>query len=167
MLKEDSFLDESLENLSNDCYSVKVLESTVNKIKMLRNIEDKAGISRLDIKYKNGFYDIPDDEYNAIKRIFRTVKAKPSNPQKFRELYIFMVKHIIGNELILSKKSSKRDENGKQLYNYELDEFAIQYHLDLNKFKNNKGSGFDQYFINRFNIENVIDKQTEFLSDDQ
>ena len=79
---------------------------------------------------------------------------------------ISMIRSVIGHDFIQRRQNTKRDANGKRHYTYDLDIGVAKYHLGLNKFKNNKCKGFDQYFIDKLNIEYVVNKEIEFLPDD-
>ena len=146
--------------------NVKVLETTVAKIKMVRDMEENAGISRLDVSNSNMFYVMQDSKYNVVKGMFRTTKPKPTTPHQFQAMYVSMVRNIIGNDFTQASRSTKSDKDGKRSYGYDLDIGEYKCHLELNKFKNEQCTGFDEFFIENFNTERVATEQYEFLPDD-
>jgi hypothetical protein len=167
LLRTDKYIKESLEQLNNRSYGVKILESSYAKIRWIRYLEDIAHIGRLDINSDISF-QLKDSEIRAINNTFRFTQRIPETPYKCKQLYISMIKNLIGNEFILKHRSSRRDENGQQHYNYDLDIGVVMYHLELNKYKNKRCTDFDEVFINKFGIIciNEDNKQPEFLPGD-
>ena len=96
--------------MNNECSGVKILECRDAKIMWIRYLEDTAGIGRLDISNDHISFQLSDSEIRAINNTFRLSKAKPNTPYKSKQLYISMIKNLIGNELIQTNRSTRRDE---------------------------------------------------------
>ena len=84
-------------------------------------------------KEESTFKLLDESLYKNVKYTFETKKSKPTNYTELKELYVFMLKQLSSKELILTKRSYKK-ENRKEM-TYRLDEAYIKYHIDLSTYK--------------------------------
>ena len=101
MLKTDAYIDSKIAKMN-----VKMYPSIFHKIKMIRILESNYGLEYLDVAYtKNDNIVMTDEQYNTIKKLFRTTKTKPTNLSEFKTLYISMLKNVLGNDSIIGTKT--------------------------------------------------------------
>ena len=65
------------------------------------------------------FYDIPENEYNLICKIFRITRAKPSNIHELFKMYVSMIRNITTSEFVIAKQNTTR-ANKKMSYTLTL-----------------------------------------------
>ena len=81
-----------------------------------------------------------ETKYKLIRTVFRTSKKAPTNFKELMKLYAGMIRHVSGNDLIVSKKlktKTQRDDNV-----YFLNEAVRDMHLELNSYKNMRMNDF-------------------------
>ncbi len=90
IFKSDLDIDVKLEKINNETYHVKSMDSIYTKIKLLRTLENKLNIQKLDVNYESDdlINNISDDEWLFIKQVFRSTRHKPKNMNEFKP-YIY------------------------------------------------------------------------------
>ena len=89
--------------------------SIFNKIRLIRDLEEKYNIGIINVA--NGRTDnieMDENTYKLIRTVFRTSKKAPTNFKELMKLYAGMIRHVSGNDLIVSKKlktKTQRDDN--------------------------------------------------------
>jgi len=123
-----------------------------NKIMLLKEFEINNKIDRMDINFNNSKpeINITDDNFNLIKSFFNTKKTKPKTEKDIKELYIMMIKNIIGSYLKIIESEQIQEKN-KRFYEYNLNDELF------NKFKKliqrqNKNI-FDEKLLIKYDIE--------------
>lgn len=137
--KDEKYLQKKIEIIKNTNYSVKWMSSIYNKILLFRHFEKKYNIS-LDSDYLNkDLLEMPKDEIDLYKKVF-LFKFVPKTKGDLLKVYISMMKHITGTEII--KTSRKQIKNIKK-YHYIINDEYINKILELNKYQNPHKLGFD------------------------
>ena len=114
------------------------------------------------------FYDIPENEYKLICKIFRITRAKPSNMHKLFTMYVSMLRNIMTSEFVIGKQNTTR--TNKKM-SYTLNDKFIKFHIELNMFSNPYLVNFDKYLLNSINIQipkredETTSNNDEFLDD--
>ena len=158
ILKTDEYITKKINN--NDMFKVQAINTSYNKIGIIRKYEKQFNLKPLDINYdKNDVIDINNNMWLLTKKLFRTTIEKPQNMTDFKKLYIHMIKNITGSDFIKSKKTSK-DINGKKqtYYKYDINDDYIKQQLKLNSFINPNCSNFHQDFKDKYDI---VEKQEQ------
>jgi hypothetical protein len=79
LLQTDEALSKELAKLKKSTYEFKLLQTTVQKIKVLRQIEATYNIGFLDVTFEdNGAINMEDNLYRTIKLLFKSKRAKPT-----------------------------------------------------------------------------------------
>ena len=84
-LKDEEFIQQKIFDLERDNYNVTVMTSTYHKIKHIKSFEQRMKIQKYQIDVKLDdvtFFDIPQNEYLLICKLFRIKREKPSNNYK-------------------------------------------------------------------------------------
>ena len=133
--KSDDFINGKLRQSQCLNFNERTMVSIFNKIKLIRDIEEKYNIGFLNVT--NGRTDnieMDGNTYKLIRTVFRTSKKAPTNFKALMKLYAGMIRHVSGNDLIVSKKlktKTQRDDNV-----YFLNQVVRDMHLELNSYKN-------------------------------
>ena len=115
-----------------------------------------------------------DKTYKLIKTVFKTTKKAPSNFKELMKLYVGMVRHVGGNNLVVSKQVKTRKAQRDEVV-YNLDEVVRDYHLELNSQKNKQMNDFiDVELIAKFvkpvpvnnDLNLFLDNDEEDVDDD-
>ena len=108
----------------------------------MRQIEADYNIGFLDVSFEDdGAITMKDNLYRTIKLLFKSKRSKPTTKQELKGMYIAMIKHIAGIDIIETTRSRKgRGQEKERTYtlNYEM----IRRHLELNQYKNPKQRDF-------------------------
>jgi len=115
--------------------------SIFNKIRLIRDLEEKYNIGFLNVS--NGRTDnieMHENTYKLIRTVFRTSKKAPTNFKELMKLYAGMIRHVSGNDLIVSKKLNTKTQ--RDAYIYILNEAVRDMHLELNSYKNMRMNDF-------------------------
>ena len=163
LLKSEDYINIHINQLHNDNYNAVVNNSIYHKIKILYDIERGMNITHLNVNKCNEIkmYNIPEDTFKYMKKIFRITRPKPSNTKDLFILYISIIKNITCKDFITSLKSTKR--NDKTTY-YSLNEEFIKYHIDLNKLSNPKLKNYHHDTLEMLNIEIPICETPEYVN---
>ena len=118
-------------------------------------------IKPLDVEFEDiKDYEMDDVFYKLIKTVFRTTKAKPTNKDELRKLYISIIKNITNNEIVITKRINTRKEGKRGQYTYFLNNELINRYIELNKFTNLHS----KHFMNGF-VKEVVNDDVEFVDD--
>ena len=144
--KSDDFINGKLRQSQCLNFNERTMVSILNKIKIIRDLEGKYNIGFLNVglrpisRYAQGIangrtdtIEMDGHTYKLIRTVFRTSKKAPTNFKELMKLYAGMIRHVSGNDLIVSKKlktKTQRDDNV-----YFLNEAVRDMHLELNSYK--------------------------------
>ena len=108
----------------------------------MRKLEANYNIGFLDVSYEdNGPIRMEDNLYRTIKLLFKSKRGKPTTKQELKGMYIAMIKHIAGINII--ETTRKRNVKGKEKERtYKVNYETIRRHLTLNQYKNPKQTDF-------------------------
>ncbi len=161
LLKSDEYLNELKEQ--EDKLKIKTVDTTLNKILLLRQFERDNFIKKLDINFDESKpqINIPDDKFKLIKKVFRITKNKPSNIKELNKFYIGMLRNIIGNLEVIKtdSKTNTNNKNSKDLkYNWNegLNKQLFEVNLNMSQ------KYFDDDILKRLKLELIDDEVYKF-----
>ena len=101
----------------------------------MRKIEANYNIGFLDVSYEdNGPIRMEDNLYRTIKLLFKSKRGKPTTKQELKGMYVAMIKHIAGINII--ETTRKRKAKGKEKErSYKLNVNTIRRHIELRQCK--------------------------------
>jgi len=173
-IKSNEYICEKISNNNKNNFIVNNLGNIYNKIQLITFMETNMNISKLEINNKNiNYFELSNDNYNLIKSLFRTTKSRPKNSIQLHNLYIMMIRNVIGSEFIQIER--KRCGNNKKEYSYSLNEDSIKKHIELNQYSNPNFKNYCNEVINKYklkiikndiieskdNYNNQLDKNTD------
>ena len=151
ILKNDDHINKKIHEAKENSFDIKNLSSIYNKIHVIRNLENKYNIQKLQVDFQNtGPIEMNDDEHKYIKSIFRISKPKPKDYEELRKIYVTMIKHVTSNDLIKSFQSKQKETRDERIY--KINNEFIQFHLKLNNFSNIYNRNFHDEIKNKFEI---------------
>jgi len=156
--KTNKVISEQLINNKQNNMNVKLLNSTNNKIILLRKFEKDNNIAPFDINFEKNDdinVNLSDEKFRHVQDIFRISKSKPTDKNGLKKLYIGMLKNIFGTLEIIKSKRFKTKER-KEIITYTFNNDLIDKLFKL-AFKSNK-SCFDDQLLTTINIKKPIDK---------
>lgn len=131
-------LMQNLDSINHKCLILlnapSAISSTYKKIYLLRTIETNNKIDFLDVSSDAKTFNITDDEYSSITKLFRTTKTKPKDAREFKKLYIALIKNIASLDIITSVTNNTKAR--RKLIDYNLNIETLKYHLNLHRFSN-------------------------------
>ena len=179
LLKDETFINDKIVHLEKDNYSITNLGSSYHKIKQILLLAKSMNIQRLEIDKKDfTFYEISDNQYKLISKIFRCTKPKPTDKYTLMKLYTSMLRNIGGSDIIISICGTTRASRKME---YKINTNLIHHMIELNKFKNPYLKQYDINILNNLKIEipvmpvinvdenaslNTLDKDIIFDDDD-
>ena len=83
-----------------------------------------------------------DGLYDTIRLLFKSKRRKPTTKQELKCIYISMLKHIAGVDIIKSRKETTYNSDNRREMIYTLSHDTIRHHLMLNQYKNPDGKDF-------------------------
>ena len=108
----------------------------------MRQIEANYNIGFLDVSFEdNGEITMEDKLHRTIKLLFKSKRGKPTTKQELKKIYIAMIKHIAGINIIETTRSRKSKGQEKER-TYKVNYETIRRHLTLNQYKNPKQTDF-------------------------
>ena len=113
------------------------------KLEHIKSLEQRMKIQKYQINAKIDdiiYFDISDDEYQLICKLFRIVRKKPSTNYELFKLYISMLRNVMTSEIVISTKGTTR---ANQKISYKLNKDFVKFHIDLNMFSNPYLRNFD------------------------
>lgn len=170
-LKDEEFIQQKIFDLERDNYNITVMSSIYHKIKHIKSLEQRMKIQKYQINAKLEnitYYDISDNEYTLICKLFRIVRKKPSSKDELFKLYISMLRNVMTSEFVISTKGTTRDN---QKISYKLNADFVRFHIDLNMFSNPYLRNFDNDILISLGIikpqvpKNIV-KTLESFDDD-
>jgi hypothetical protein len=168
-LRSDEYINKKMKIAKEKSFNVKNMTLIYNKIKFIRQFEQEYNIRPFEVDYiYEGDIKMDDSQYKYIKNIFRITQKKPENYNELKKIYISMIRNITSNNLITSTQGTKKEDRNERYYKFNDD--VIKYHLELNKYNNPDRLHFQEYFKNKYDIEepkiNFIDDTENFKIDD-
>jgi hypothetical protein len=152
ILKDDLYILSKIQNTENNNFNIVVLDDTYHKIKLVRDLEKEMKINKLQVDKKIDdvhFFNIPDKTYLLMKKVFRIVRAKPTNKADLFKMYISMIKNITCQEFIISTKGTTRKN---KTTSYKLNDELIKFHVELNLYSNNYLTNYDADILKMLDI---------------
>lgn len=164
-LRSDEYINKKMTIAKEKSFNVKNMTLIYNKIKFIRQIEQEYNIKPFQVDYtQEGEIIMDDNKYKYIKNIFRITQKKPENYNELKKIYISMLRNVTNNNLITSSQGTKKEDRNERYYKFNDD--VILYHLELNKYSNPERRHFQEYFKNKYDIEepkyNFIDDNDNF-----
>ena len=104
------------------------------KIQLIRQFEHFYNFKPLQLEHfqhMDDFKPLDKHLYHNIKKSFESKKDEPTNIKQLEQLYIFMIKHITGKDIIIGKQKMK---DSLREYNYKVDNHFLKYHIPLNSY---------------------------------
>ena len=129
------------------------MSSTYHKIKHIKSLEQRMKIQKYQINAKLDditYFDIPDNEYILICKLFEKNRKKPLTKDELFKLYISMLRNVMTSKIVISTKGTTRDN---QKISYKLDKDFVKFHIDLNTFSNPYLRNFDVDILTSLGIE--------------
>jgi hypothetical protein len=109
---------------------------------------------------ENANIEMSDDFYKLLKSVFRLTKAKPKDMREMIKLYVGLVRHVGGNDLITSTQLRKGADRG--LVVYSLTDNVMDLHLKIHSFKDNNM----REFISNLQVDKYIIQEEKEPTDD-
>lgn len=164
-LRSDEYINKKMIIAKEKSFNIKNMSLIYNKIKFIRQIEQEYNIRPFEVEYtQEGDITMDDNKYKYIKNIFRITQKKPENYNELKKIYISMLRNVTNNNLITSSQRTKKEDRNERYYKFNDD--VILYHLELNKYNNPDKKHFQEYFKNKYDIEetkyNFIDDIDNF-----
>ena len=164
-LRSDEYINKKMIIAKEKSFNIKNMSLIYNKIKFIRQIEQEYNIRPFEVEYtQEGDITMDDNKYKYIKNIFRITQKKPENYNELKKIYISMLRNVTNNNLITSSQGTKKEDRNERYYKFNDD--VILYHLELNKYNNPDKKHFQEYFKNKYDIEetkyNFIDDIDNF-----
>ena len=146
--KQITLKEASVEVLTNTSFNVKVINSTFTKLSLLHKIIEPNNILTVFTSDTIN-YNIDDDIYNMIKKLYRCSKSKPTDKEEYILLITTMIKHLTYKDLI---ETDVKKSNKTRTYTYSLNEEYLKHHIELDKYANNNYVNYDEYIKTRYNL---------------
>jgi hypothetical protein len=147
-LQSDEHVDAKIADLSFNCLEAKATANAYQKIKLLRAAEAKWGFTSLET-------ELDEPVFKLISHAFRLRRANPNTQEEAAKLYKTLVNKLTFNNLLRYTRA------GGLLWSTE----AVKTHLDLNKFKNKRVSGFAPAVVTKFGLTPEAVPQGLFCED--
>ena len=151
--KDEEFVQQKIFDLERDNYNITVMSSTYHKIKHIKSLEQRMKIQKYQINAKLDditYFNIPDNEYILICKLFEKNRKKPLTKDELFKLYISMLRNVMTSEIVISAKGTTRD-NLKM--SYKLNKDFVKFHIDLDMFSNPYLRNFDVDILTSLGIE--------------
>ena len=168
-LRSDEYINKKMMIAKEKSFNVKNMTLIYNKIKFIRQFEKKYKIAPFEVEYTyEGEVIMDESQYKYIKNIFRITQKKPTNYNELKKIYISMLRNVTNNNLITSTQGTKKEDRNERYY--KINDDVIKYHLELNKYNNPERRHFQEYFKEKYDIEepkiNFIDDNDNFKLDE-
>jgi len=138
LIKDDNYINEQRLIETRDNMKVKAVHSKYAKINILRQIEKILNIDILALRsISTAMYDnkvnLSDEMFDLYKLQFKSSKSKPKLYKDLVKLYIDGIKNLTRSiKLITSQRTTTR----KPVTVYDIDYDVLNFHIDLNHFRN-------------------------------
>ena len=155
-MKDEEFIQQKIFDLERDNYNLTNISSTYHKIKHMMWLEKKMNIKRFQVDAKLAdvvYYNISNNEYKLISKTFSIVRIKPTNADELFKLYIYMLRHLMSNDILIKTKGTLR-KNNKITYKLNVD--FLTFFIELSRYKNPNLSNFDIDILKLLGIEKPI-----------
>ena len=148
LLKSKEYIQHRINKLTNTSFNVKVINSTFTKLSLLHKIIEPNNILTVFTSDTIN-YNIDDDIFNMIKKLYRCSKSKPTDKEEYILLITTMIKHLTYKDLI---ETDVKKSNKTRTYTYSLNEEYLKHHIELDKYANNNYVNYDEYIKTRYNL---------------
>jgi hypothetical protein len=150
--KNDTYIEDKIKLLIINNFDCKILNNIYNKIKLIRTIQSKYNIIDFDVKGDYIKNKITKDEYNLIKSTFRLTRNIPTNNGELILMYVTMIKHICGSDII---KSKQVQNNNEKFMVYKYNNEHLEFHYSLASYYSTKNITLDPF------DDNIQNKNTD------
>lgn len=123
-MTDDLTINYKLQSLNNNSFGVTKFNNIYFKIKLLRTFEKENNIKPFDLSGKNIQVNVSDNLYNLIVKCFQTKKLKPKDEKEVLQMYIFMIKYLIGINYVTTTRKFERT-----VYSFNTD--LLKQNIDL------------------------------------
>ncbi len=122
-MRSDDYLANKFEDIYNNSFDVKILQSAIHKIKIIRQLENEFDIGFMNACYdENDEISMTDDFFLSAQTLFRKrhEKQKPTNRKELMITYTSLLRHMSNNDIIISTQS--RTKKHRDLVKYQLND---------------------------------------------
>lgn len=156
LLKEDDYINTLSEQEYKKAFAVSIYNSTIQKIKLIKTIENTFNIhfTNEDLNEKNCEIKMEKKMYEEIIKIFRTTKKYPTTYKDLLNLYVGLIKNVTGVKFIVSERT--RINNSRETI-YKIDTKILIYHLKLNKYINDSRKFIQNKVLKFLKIKTIED----------
>jgi hypothetical protein len=154
LFKSNEKNDLKLIELKLNSYDMKINKNIYNKIKIIRNVEEKYKLGFLNVAFEKQeeFKQFDEKLYELIKVVFVTKKALPDSWKSLKMLYVFMLKNITNVKFIAQKQNTSRKDRN---YTYSIDMNSINYHSELLNYRAQNMDDYHKEALNIIKIEEI------------
>lgn len=149
--KDNDYIERKIHDIESKSLSVKCFTSQYHKIKALRQLEQLNKVSFINLNFNdidlNQQFKCNNWEY--VKKLFRTEKKQPATLEDFKPLYIQFIKNITISSMIESKQERVKSN---KIRIYKINQDLINYHMKLNHYSNCECRYFNPSYSQFLNI---------------
>jgi hypothetical protein len=93
-----------------------------------------------------------DTEFNFSKKLFRSIKTKPTNKQGFQKMAVDWYKHLFGSDFITVESHQERNKGKRErVYAYKMNQDIISKYTSIIKNLNKKDT--KEIYMKQFNMK--------------
>ena len=150
LCKTDEYIEERLTKLNETTFKCKIVQSTEFKIKLIREIEKLNDIEKFDISFELDDFVLSDELFEKIQYSFRILSKKPTTTYEFKQLYIKLIKNLIGELNIICTTRTGRGKD--RTTEYFTDDDMIKKYLVMGSFNDDTYEAYDIKLLNKHGI---------------
>ena len=148
-IKDDEYINLKLEEHKEKGFDIKTYNNIYNKILIIRQLERDNKINMLTIGIDKKELVVINN-YDVIKKVFRSEKDKPNNWVELQKLIISLWRNIMGNDIITSKQ---RTINKTKVMEYKFNYDKLRNFIKLDAYKNMYYKNYDVGILQMLCIE--------------
>jgi len=150
-IKKDTVIDAKLKDFDENTYSVKGIDNIYYKIRFINKIFDNNKIDHFDINKINEI-KMNDTEFNFSKKLFRSIKNKPTNKQGFQKMAVDWYKNLFGSDFIAVDTHKERNKGKlERVYAYKINQDIVNKYISITKNLNKKDT--KDIYMKQFNMK--------------
>jgi hypothetical protein len=163
MLKDEEFVKFKIEDAMNGSYKIKTLTNIYSKVNLLNQIIKPNNITNI-MTSENLNWNIPDNIYILIKKLFRITRNKPIDIIEYKKLVASMITHL--GDIIDTKKVKIQTFEGRVNETvYTLNQNKLNEHIVLDRLTNRNCSNYSKSIIEYFKlkIDTTTTQEIDFI----
>ena len=162
LFRPNYYIESKFIDVVNNNFPCKYINNVYNKIKIIKNIEQRYQIKNFNInKYENNI--LTDEEHNLIKTLFRIKKNKPQNDYELIIMYVTMIKNMCGCQIINYKQKQIKNE---RFCVYHFNDEYIDFHKKLSSYYTFNIDNDKKNIILKNNVDDIdLDEIYNFIKD--